>query len=360
MSLPVADPAALLRALVDIPSVSGGEARIADAVELALRGAPHLDVGRDGNTVWARSALDRSSRVIIAGHLDTVPVAGLLPSRPMTGPDGTPWLLGRGAVDMKGGVAVMVHLATTLVAPVRDVTWLFYDCEEIEAERNGLGHLAAARPELLRGDLAILMEPTDGVVEGGCQGSMRFTVTTRGKAAHSARPWQGDNAVHKMAAVLDALLESQSAFAPEVVDGLTYREALNATVIEGGTAGNVIPDRCVAQLNYRFAPSTSAQQAEDRMRGLFGDLGEMHVLDLSPGARPGLDQPAVASFVAAVGGEPRPKFGWTDVARFAALGVPALNYGPGDPAGAHSDHEAVSLAQVGGCADSLRRFLGGA
>lgn len=357
MSLPTTDLDALLVALVDTESVSRHEGPLADAVQHALQSAPHLDVGRVGNVVWARTQLSRPSRVIIAGHLDTVPVAHNLPSHTFDGPDQQPWLWGRGTVDMKGGVAVMVHLATGLAAPTRDVTWLFYDCEEIDAASNGLGHLGAQRPDLLTGDLAVLMEPSNGHIEGGCQGTVRFAVTTSGVAAHSGRGWLGHNAIHDMAAVLDQVVSHQCDFGEVVVDGLTYREGLNVTGIAGGVAGNVIPDRCQVQINYRFAPAISAEEAVAKMRALFDGLGDFEVLDASPGARPGLDEAAAQAFVAAVGGSVQPKYGWTDVARFSAMGTPAVNFGPGDPGLAHSDDEAVSLSQVHACADALRRWL---
>ena len=357
IALPVGDLDQLLTVLLDTQSVSGEEQVLADAVEGVLRASPNLRVGRVGNTVWARTDLGRPSRVIIAGHLDTVPVAGNLPSREITGPDGQPWRWGRGAADMKGGVAVMLHLATSLPQPNRDVTWVFYDCEEVEGSRNGLGKLADAHPDQLTADLAVLMEPSNGVVEAGCQGSMRFTVTCRGIAAHSARGWLGHNAIHDVAAVLDRVVGHQGDFGSVEVDGMVYREGLNATMIDGGISGNVIPDRCVVHMNYRFAPSMAAEAAEQHMREMFAGLGGFDVLDLSPGARPGLDQPAAQSFVAAVGGVPGPKYGWTDVARFGQLGIPALNFGPGDPSLAHRDDEAVSLAQVRDCAAAMTRWL---
>jgi len=357
MLLPAGDLVALLKTVVDTPSVSGDEGRLADAVEAVLRAASHLQVGRQGNTIWARTELGRASRVIIAGHLDTVPLAGNLPSRLVDGPDGQPMLWGRGTVDMKGGIAVMLHVATAVTAPSRDVTWIFYDCEEVEAARNGLGRLAAAHPELLSGDLAVLMEPTNGLVEGGCQGTLRFAVTTRGVAAHSARGWLGSNAIHAAAPVLARVVEVQPMFGEVEVDGLTYREGLNITMIDGGVAGNVIPDRCVVQVNYRFAPSVGVAAAEAKMRSLFDGLGDFELLDASPGARPGLDRPVGQAFVSVVGVAVGPKYGWTDVARFSALGVPAVNYGPGDPSLCHADNEAIPLAQVQTCALALARWL---
>jgi succinyl-diaminopimelate desuccinylase len=344
-----ADVATLTAALVDIESVSRNEAVIADAVEAAVRPVPHLDVTRDGNVVVARTDQGRAERVVIAGHLDTVPVHANLPSR-LDGDN----LYGLGSCDMKGGVAVALRLAATITEPVRDVTYVFYDCEEIEAERNGLGLLARTRPELLAGDFAILMEPSNAVVEAGCQGSVRVDVIVPGVRAHSARWWMGANAIHAAKPVLDRLV----AYEPRtpVIDGLTYREGLNAVGIAGGVAGNVLPDACRVSVNYRFAPSRSADEAVDHMRELF-DGFEVEVTDAAAGALPGLDRPAAAAFVSAVGGKVRPKFGWTDVARFSELDVPAVNFGPGDPSLAHSQGEFVPLAHLRHCEDTMRSWL---
>jgi len=360
MPLDTSDLGTLFAALVDIESVSGREDALADAVEQTLRACAHLDVFRRGNTVVARTPQaavpGAASRVVIAGHLDTVPVAGNLPSRLEQTPDG-PVLYGRGTCDMKGGVAVMLRLATHLVAPTREVVWVFYEHEEDSADLNGLARLAADRPDLLAADLAILMEPTAARIEGGCQGTTRFEVITHGVAAHSARSWMGHNAIHDLAGVLDRLLAAQPELCqPVEVDGLTYRPGLNATVVHGGVAGNVIPDRCALQVNYRFPPSLAPDDALARMRTLF-DGYDLVVLDLSGGARPGLDRPAAQDFVAAVGGPVRPKDGWTDVARFAALGVPALNYGPGDPAKAHAADECTPLRDLDTCAAALTSWL---
>lgn len=357
MGLPIDDRTALLRALVDVQSASGAEAELADLIEQTLAGCPWLRLHRDGNALVAATALGRASRVIIAGHLDTVPPANNLPSRLITGPQGAV-VWGRGAVDMKGGLAVMLELASTLSRPSRDVSWIFYDGEEIEEQANGLARLARRHPKWLTGDFAVLMEPTATRIEGGCQGTMRFTLTTHGIAAHSARGWLGHNAIHDMAPVLDRIRQ----FTPRVVrvDGLTYREGLNATMIAGGVAGNVIPDRCTLQVNFRFAPDLSPERADEQMRALFALPGvDLEVLDLSGGARPGLDLPVVAQFCQAVGGEPAPKYGWTDVARFAALGIPAVNYGPGDPGKAHADDESCPVADLDTCSAALSRWLTG-
>ncbi|MEV4553156.1 succinyl-diaminopimelate desuccinylase [Nonomuraea wenchangensis] len=332
------DVRALTAAIVDIESVSGAERALADAVERALAALPHLKVERSGETVVARTELGRAERVLIAGHLDTVPVAGNLPSRV----EGD-LLYGCGTSDMKAGVAVALRLAATVPAPSRDVTYVFYDCEEIEAERNGLTRVAREHPDWLLADFAVLMEPTDGVIEGGCQGTLRAEVAVSGKRAHSARSWFGVNAIHGIEPVL-ARLNAYEARRP-VVDGLEYHEGLNAVGVTGGVAGNVIPDRCVVTVNYRFAPDLTIEQAQEHVREVF-DGFEVTFTDAAPGARPGLTHPVAAAFAAAVGGTPRAKLGWTDVARFSALGVPAVNYGPGDPNLAHQQGEYVSLPKI--------------
>ncbi|MET8010144.1 succinyl-diaminopimelate desuccinylase [Streptomyces sp. NPDC005271] len=348
---PTADVVSLTRALVDIPSESGDEAVLADAVETALRALPHLTVERIGNSVVARTGGGGERRVVIAGHLDTVPAAGNLPAR-LEGE----LLHGLGACDMKGGVAVALRLAATLTAPVHEVTYVFYECEEVSADRNGLARIAAERPELLRADLAILMEPSDAGVEAGCQGMLMADITVRGERAHTARSWRGVNAAHRAAAVLQRLDDHMAERI--VIDGLEYREGLNAVAVRAGVAENVVPDLCVVTVNLRFAPSRSARQAEAYLRDLFPAY-EVEITEVTPGALPGLGQPAAASLVGFLGVAPRPKLGWTDVARFAALGTPALNYGPGDPSLAHTAGEYVPIAQLRACETRLADWLGG-
>jgi succinyl-diaminopimelate desuccinylase len=287
--------------------------------------------------------------VVLAGHIDTVPVAGNLPSR--TEHDR---LYGCGTSDMKSGVAVQLRLAAQVGEPNQDVTYVFYDCEEVDAQRNGLLRLSGNRPDLLAGDLAVLMEPTSGVVEGGCQGTLRAEIRATGKRAHSGRSWLGINAIHEAGRILDVLRGYQPR--EPLVEGLTYHEGLNAVGISGGVAGNVIPDECMITVNFRFAPDRSAAEAEEHVRQMFAGW-EVAVVDVVGGARPGLGDPAVASFVTAMGGEPRAKFGWTDVARFGALGVPAVNYGPGDPQLAHTADEHVEIAAISGCEASMRAWL---
>lgn len=348
-----ADAVTLTRALCDIPSVSGQEKVLADAVEEALRGLGHLEVLRDGDAVVARTRLGRAERVVLAGHLDTVPVSGNLPTRlDGSGPDATVW--GRGSCDMKSGVAVQLRVAATVPDPNRDITFVFYDHEEVEATKSGLGRLVQRHPDWIAADFAVLCEPSSATVEGGCNGTLRVEVITRGTAAHSARSWLGHNAVHDAADVLARLRDYR---AREVtVQGLTYREGLNAVGIRGGVAGNVIPDECVVTVNYRFAPDRSPEQAEEHVRSLFAGF-EVQVTDSAPGARPGLEHPAAAAFVAAIGRAPAPKYGWTDVARFSELGIPAVNYGPGDPGLAHRDDERVPVAAILECERALRAWL---
>ncbi|GAA1288135.1 succinyl-diaminopimelate desuccinylase [Pseudonocardia aurantiaca] len=331
-------------------SVSGDEAALADAVERALREqAPHLEVLRSGHAVLARTHLGRGSRVLLAGHLDTVPVADNLPSHR----DGD-LLFGCGTSDMKAGDAVFAHLAATLPEPRHDVTLVFYDCEEVEAARNGLGRIEREHADWLRADLAILGEPTNGLVEAGCQGTLRAEITTRGRRAHSARSWLGSNAVHAAEQVLQRLT---SYAAREVdIDGCRYREGLQAVRIAGGIAGNVVPDECVVTVNFRFAPDRDAAGAEKHVREVF-DGFELAVTDLVPGALPGLGAPAAQEFLSATGAAPAAKYGWTDVSRFAALGIPALNYGPGDPNLAHTREEHVDIRRITEAADVLRTFL---
>jgi succinyl-diaminopimelate desuccinylase len=344
------DPVALTAALVDVPSVSGDERKLADAVEAALRALPHLDVVRDGDAVLARTHLRRERRVLLAGHLDTVPVADNLPSRRDGG-----LLFGCGTSDMKAGDAVFLHLAATLPEPRHDLTLVFYDCEEVEAARNGLGRIERELPDWLAADLALLGEPTDGLVEAGCQGTLRVEVRTQGRRAHSARSWLGDNAVHRAAEVLNRLAAYQARRV--AVDGCEYREGLQAVHIAGGVAGNVVPDECVVTVNFRFAPDRNLAEAETHVREVFAGY-DLTVTDGSPGALPGLAAPAAQEFLAATGATPRAKYGWTDVSRFAALGIPALNYGPGDPNLAHTREEHVAVERIADSVDVLRRFLG--
>ena len=347
------DPDLLTAALIDIPSESRDERRIADEVEAALREQTGYQVIRNGDAVLARTDLGRPSRVILAGHLDTVPIAGNVPAR-----RDADHIYGCGASDMKSGDAVFLHLAATVAEPVHDVTLILYDCEEIESSANGLGRIERELPDWLRGDVAILGEPSGGYIEAGCQGTLRAVVSTTGTRAHSARSWLGDNAIHRLAPVLDRLAAYQGRVVD--IDGCTYREGLSAVRVDGGVAGNVIPDAAAVTVNFRFAPDRGTDAALAHVREVFDGLQvELEQTDVAAGALPGLHHPAAAALVDAADGMVRAKFGWTDVARFAALGIPAVNYGPGDPNLAHRRDEWVSVAQIATVTAVLRRYPGG-
>jgi succinyl-diaminopimelate desuccinylase len=359
-----ADILTLTRALVDAPSVSGTEEALADAVEAALRGLGGLEVERVGNAVLARTDLGRPTRVVLAGHLDTVPIADNVPSD-LREVDGVQRLYGCGTSDMKAGDALMLRVAGRYgvpgAEPACDLTFVFYDNEEVDSALSGLGRVARERRGWLYGDLAVLLEPTDGEIEAGCQGTMRAVIDVPGRRAHSARSWLGVNAIHGAAPILATLAAYQ---AREVeIDGCTYREGLNAVLIEGGNAGNVIPDDCRIQVNFRYAPDRDEEAAEAHVREVFADVltggATLTVVDNAGGALPGLAEPAAEAFVKAVGRPARAKLGWTDVARFAAFGIPAVNYGPGDPQLAHTREEHVLVDRLQPAEDALIAYLSG-
>lgn len=357
----------LTSALVDFPSQSRSEGPLADAVESALKTFGHLEILRDGNTVIARTNLGLSERVVIAGHLDTVPSSGndrsLLVSEggsvPVADVDGKnkaseDRLYGLGSCDMKGGVAVALLLAAHETSPNRDVTYIFYDCEEIEERFNGLKRISENHPEWLQADFAVLMEPSNAVVEGGCQGTMRIEIRTTGRRAHTARSWMGINAIHELGPILE-ILENYEA-EKVLIDGLEYREGLQAVDIYGGIAGNVVPDSASITVNYRFAPNKSAEAALAHLNQVFVGY-QLEVIDYAEGALPGLSRPAAQQFIESVIGEPQPKFGWTDVARFSALGIPAVNFGPGFAALAHAPNEYVPVAQLHSTLSAMQSWL---
>lgn len=341
--------------LIAIPSESHYEAALADHVETRLRALGHVQVDRIGDNVVARTTAGRGMRLVVAGHLDTVPANG----------NGTPEirddvLWGLGAADMKGGLAVMLELAAGVPDPAVDVTWIFYAGEEVAAEHNGLGHLFTERPDLVAGDAAVLGEPTDAALEVGCQGTMRVSVELRGARAHTARPWMGRNALHRAGRVLVALDD----YVPRqpVIDGCTYRESLQAVFVEGGVAGNVVPDRAVVTLNHRFAPDRTRDEAltqvEDVLSPHLTADDSVTLIDAADPAPPGLTHPLLAALRERNGLEVTAKLGWTDVSRFAAAGIPATNFGPGDATLAHSKEERVDRASLdavfGALGDLLR------
>jgi len=345
----------LATALVGIPSVSHHETAMADAVQAALELCPWLEVDRVGDNVVARTNLGRERRVLLAGHLDTVPPAEGNDEPYLEGST----LFGLGAADMKGGLAVFLHLAGTLSEPGVDVTWCFYAGEEVAQEFNGLGHLWERRPELLAADAAILGEPTGGLVEAGCQGTLRVRVRLAGQRAHTARPHTGSNAIHRLAPVLAAVAGFE--VRRPVIDGCEYAEQLQVVSVEGGVAANVVPDEAVVVVNHRFAPDRTVEQAESVVRELLaphlepGDHWEL--LEASPGAPPSLDHPVLAALVNATGVPPRAKVGWTDVASFWQHGIPAANFGPADPLLAHTAGEHVSEHELRVAAGVLYSLL---
>ena len=357
------DLLALTAELVDIPSVSKNETAITDWIERRFRtDAPWLDVTRVGNNLVARTQLDRGLRVMLAGHTDTVPVNDNGSARI----DGdTLW--GIGSADMKGGLAVAVDLACAIQEPAVDVTYLFYECEEIDLEFNGLRKLLRERPDLLTCDAAVLGEPTDGLVEAGCQGSIRVALRAGGTRAHTARPWMGRNAMHRLGPVLTALASYEER--RPVLNDCEFREAMQAVGMTGGIAGNVVPDEAELTVNHRFAPDRTIADAIAHTREVLcgalaggfdeaaGDAFELR--DEAPPAPPDLDHPVLAALVAASGEPPRAKLGWTDVAFFASAGIPATNFGPGDPTLAHTRDEHVERESIERVHAALSRLLVG-
>jgi succinyl-diaminopimelate desuccinylase len=344
----------LTERLCAIPSVSGTEADVADFVERWLRDrAAALDVRRIGNNVVARTSAGAERRVVLGGHLDTVPENGNLAPR-----RAGDTLHGLGSADMKGGIAVLLHLAAALARTGgdHDVTLVFYEGEEVADEHNGLRRLFAEHRELVDGDMAVLLEPTGGYLEAGCQGTAHVRATFTGRRAHSARPWKGVNAIHRAAPALARCAGHQAETV--TVEGLEYREALQVVRVEGGVANNVVPDACTLIVNRRIAPARTVEVAITQVYELLGDADTLEVLTASPPAPPNLTHPLVQELVGAGVLGVRPKLGWTDVARFAAHGIPACNFGPGDPELAHTADERVDLADLTRCADVLGAFLG--
>ncbi len=344
------DLLALTAELVDVPSESFSEASLVELIEGRLGVADHLGCTRVGDNLVVRTELGRAARLILAGHTDTVPADGNQRAR-IEGD--TLW--GLGAADMKGGLAVMIGLALAHDRPPIDLTYVFYAREEVAAHHSGLAELAEARPDLLEGDLAILGEPTGAELEAGCQGSVRLRVTLCGRRAHIARAWMGTNAIHRLGGLLDAL-DGYEARRPRI-QGCDFHEAMQAVSVKGGVAGNVVPDRVELEMAHRFAPDrTSPEALEHVMELLSGhihDEDDVEVIDVADAALPALDHPFVSGLVQRREIAVRAKLGWTDVARFAAMGVPAVNYGPGDPLLAHTRDERVRNADLIGVYDSL-------
>ena len=340
---------ALTLDLVNIASVSQDEQAIADSIQAALVEVKHLKVSRINNSIIAQTNFGANQRVVIAGHLDTVPANNNFPGKKTSTE-----IIGLGSVDMKSGIAAALKLAAAVTNAKYDVTYLFYESEEIETKYNGLELITKQAKDLLNCDFAILMEPTNGIIEVGCQGTLRFQVSARGTRSHSARWWNGENAIHALTPVLE-ILNSYKSREP-IIDGHKFREGLQAVKINGGVAGNVVPDEVTMTINHRFAPDTTPAEAEENMKKLFKDFN-FQLLDVASGAPTGLNNELIKDFVSKIGTAIAPKFGWTDVARFAAAGIPAINFGPGDPNLAHHPDEAVKIKQIEDVFASLKDWL---
>ena len=362
IGLPADDLLALSAALVDVPSESHHEAHLCDLLEQRLvQRAPSLDCVRVDNNLIVRTDLGRDRRVVLGGHIDTVPANGNAEARI----DGDV-LHGLGSADMKGSLAVLLALAEQLHAAQvsgsdaaqHDVTLAFYEGEEVSDEFNGLRKVFEQRARLLDADFAVLLEPTDGWVEAGCQGFLIVRAEFDGERAHTARPWMGVNAIHRASAALARVAAHESDTV--LVDGLEFRESLQAVRIEGGVMGkhNVVPDECALVLNRRFAPAYTAEEAFEQVSALLDGADRVEVLQAQPAAAPNLANPLVNEFVQGLALPVRPKLGWTDVARFASRGVPAVNFGAGDPTIAHTAGELVTRESVERCYEVLASFVG--
>ena len=337
--LVTSDLLALAATLVAIPSESLDEGRLADMVEAELRQVPWLTVDRFEHNVVARTMLGRSHRVLLAGHLDTVPANNNTEARIVDDR-----LYGLGACDMKCSLAAMLEVARTVEPPTVDVTFVFYAAEEIASEHNGLLHLFDHRPELLDCDLALLGEPTSAQIEAGCQGTLRVKVTYRGERAHTARPWKGRNAIHRLGDLLSRL-DTYEGRRP-MIGGCEFREALQAVYVDGGVAGNVVPDSASVTINHRFAPDRSNDEAVAHVRDFVGECDGFELTAMSSAAYPATDHPLVAGLIERLGLEVSAKLGWTDVARFSEHGIPAANFGSGDASLAHTKDEYVERAEI--------------
>jgi succinyl-diaminopimelate desuccinylase len=330
----VTDLLAKTAAFVNIASVSFEEKEFVDWLQADLEPLPWLTVDRIGDNLIARTDLGRPERLILAGHTDTVPVHDNAVARI----DGDT-LFGLGSADMKGGLAVFHEIAHMVNEPVMDLTFVFYAREEVAQAHSGLGELIDTAPHLLQADCAILGEPTDGHIEAGCQGALRFKITLLGARAHTARPWMGRNAIHRTGPLLSHLAGYEAR--RPVLDDCEFIESVQTVGIDGGHAGNVVPDRVSVTVHHRYAPDRSPDQAEGWFRSFISEFVEaddqVEVIDRTSACPPSLTHPLLARLAA---GRPKSaKLGWTDVARFAELGIPATNFGSGDPLVAHTQHE---------------------
>lgn len=336
----MADLLQLTASLVNIPSVSLDEEAVTDHIETLLTPVPWLETVRVGNNVVARTHLGRDRRLLMAGHTDTVPPNGN--ERAVIEAD---VLWGIGSADMKAGDAVLLDLALSVSEPAVDVTYVFYQCEELAGSiHNGIEQLFGLRPDLLEADAVILAEPTGGAVEAGCQGILTAEVSVKGLASHAARGWLGRNAIHRLGRILERLAAYESRCV--TIDGCEFREGIQAVEVRGGIAHNVVPDRATLIINHRFAPDRDLPAAEEQLREVVGEVDSFTVIDQIPAALPALGHPLLSTLLSLSGAPARGKLGWTDVARFAGRGYPATNFGPGDPKLAHTIREHVTRSEL--------------
>ena len=344
----------LTHELVCIPSESFQEKEIVDFVAQKLSEAPWLDVTRIGDNIVAKTGDTKGMRLLLGGHTDTVPAQG---NDQIRLSEDSIW--GIGSADMKGGIAIMLSLALNVPDSAVDMTYVFYAREEVAHKHNGLLEIEANQPELLIADLAILGEPTSGNIEAGCQGTMRFTLELKGERAHTARPWMGRNAIHRLSGVLTAIAGYESR--NPVIEGCQYREALQVVKVEGGIAGNVVPDSTTLTINHRVAPDRSLDIAEKEIRDLLEPFmepaDELKVVDAAPPAKPGLSNPILASMIESHQLNVQAKLGWTDVAFFDQKGIPAANFGPGDATLAHTSNEQVERSSIDQCYLALKQII---
>ena len=344
----------LTHELVCIPSESFQEKEIVDFVAQKLSEAPWLDVTRIGDNIVAKTGDTKGMRLLLGGHTDTVPAQG---NDQIRLSEDSIW--GIGSADMKGGIAIMLSLALNVPDSAVDMTYVFYAREEVAHKHNGLLEIEANQPELLIADLAILGEPTSGNIEAGCQGTMRFTLELKGERAHTARPWMGRNAIHRLSGVLTAIEDYESR--NPVIEGCQYREALQVVKVEGGIAGNVVPDSTTLTINHRVAPDRSLDIAEKEIRDLLEPFmepaDELKVVDAAPPAKPGLSNPILASMIESHQLNVQAKLGWTDVAFFDQKGIPAANFGPGDATLAHTSNEQVERSSIDQCYLALKQII---
>jgi succinyl-diaminopimelate desuccinylase len=318
--------------LVDIPSESHSESALAEHVANVLRegGAEVLDLG--DSCVLARPR-ETQPRVLLAGHLDTVPAQGNIPGRLDSN-----HVHGLGASDMKGALAVMIELVLAR-APYAA---LFFPREELPAAESALTPLLER--SRVEADFVVVMEPTDNELHAGCLGNINATWTFQGRSGHSARPWQADNAIHRAAIGIAQLASAPSI--PVSFDGLTFHEVVSVTRVEGGIASNVIPETCTAHVNFRYAPGRTPAEAEKRLQAMTAGLGSLEVTGNSGSGAVALDHPQARKLIEAGSLNVAPKQAWTPVAEFAANGYPAVNFGPGATARAHQRDESIEIAAL--------------